>query len=169
VIRWLTRFRVGLGFVLGAFALWLSRPEWQTWLVGATIASGGELVRVWAAGHLEKSREVTSSGPYRFSRHPLYLGSTLIGIGVAVASTSLVVAAAIGVYLGFTLSAARRSEEAHLREKFGDAYDAYAERRAEPMARRFSLSRALRNREHHTVAGLIAGFALLAWKIGVRL
>ena len=167
--RWLTRFRVGLGFLLAALVIWLSRPEWQTWIAGATIACCGELVRIWAAGHVEKSREVTSSGPYRYSRHPLYLGSTLIGIGVAVASTSLVVAAAIGVYLGFSLSAARRSEEAHLREKFGDAYDAYTERRSEPMARRFSLRRALRNREHHTIAGLVAGFALLAWKIAIRL
>ena len=162
---WLTRFRVGLGFVLAALVLWLSRPEWRAWVAGATIACCGELVRIWAAGHLEKSREVTSSGPYRYSRHPLYVGSTLIGIGVAIASSSLVVAAAIGVYLGFTLSAARRSEEAHLREKFGDAYDAYAERRSEHIARRFSLARALRNREHHTIAGLIAGFAWLAWKI----
>jgi protein-S-isoprenylcysteine O-methyltransferase Ste14 len=161
----LTRFRVGLGFLLAAFALWLSRPEWSSWVAGAVIAASGELLRIWAAGHVEKSREVTSSGPYRFARHPLYMGSTMIGIGVAVASASFAVAAIIGVYLGFTLSAARRSEEAHLREKFGDAYDAYLESRAEPMPRRFSLARALRNREHHTIAGLLAGFALLAAKL----
>jgi protein-S-isoprenylcysteine O-methyltransferase Ste14 len=165
VTRLLTRFRVGLGFLLAALVLWLSRPEWSSWVAGAVIAASGELLRVWAAGHLEKSREVTSSGPYRFARHPLYTGSTMIGIGVAVASASFAVAAIIGVYLGFTLSAARRSEEAHLREKFGDAYDAYLESRAEPMPRRFSPARALRNREHHTIAGLLAGFALLAAKL----
>jgi protein-S-isoprenylcysteine O-methyltransferase Ste14 len=165
VTRWLTRFRVGLGFLLAGVVLWLSRPEWSTWVAGAIIATAGELLRLWAAGHLEKSREVTSSGPYRLTRHPLYLGSTLIGTGVAVASASLVVAAIIGVYLGLTLSAARRSEEAHLREKFGDAYDAYAENRAVSMVRRFSATRALRNREHHTIAGLVVGFALLAGKI----
>jgi len=96
---------------------------------------------------------------------PLYLGSSLIGIGLAIASTSLVVAAIIGIYLGLTLSAARRSEEAHLREKFGDAYDAYVEKRMAPMTRAFSLERALGNREHHTIAGLVVGFALLAAKI----
>jgi protein-S-isoprenylcysteine O-methyltransferase Ste14 len=165
VTRLLTRFRVGLGFLLAALVLWLSRPEWSSWVAGAVIAASGELLRVWAAGHLEKSREVTSSGPYRFARHPLYMGSTMIGIGVAVASASFAVAAIIGVYLGFTLSAARRSEEAHLREKFGDAYDAYLESRAEPMPRCFSPARALRNREHHTIAGLLAGFALLAAKL----
>ena len=165
--RLLTRFRVALGFALAALVLWLATPEWPTWMAGAWLALGGELLRLWAAGHLEKSREVTSSGPYRYTRHPLYMGSTLIGIGLAVASTSLVVAAIVGLYLGLTLSAARRSEEAHLREKFGDAYDAYAERRAAPMARRFSWARALRNREHHTIAGLAAGFALLALKMAV--
>ena len=163
--RLLTRFRVGLGFLFAAIVLWLSRPEWSSWVAGAVIAASGELLRIWAAGHLEKSQEVTSSGPYRFARHPLYMGSTMIGIGVAVASASFAVAAIIGVYLGFTLSAARRSEEAHLRDKFGDAYDAYLESRAEPMPRRFSLARALRNREHHAIAGLLAGFALLAVKM----
>ena len=163
--RFLTRFRVALGFALAAFVLWLARPAWNTWAAGAVIAATGELLRLWAAGHLEKSLEVTASGPYRYARHPLYLGSSLIGIGLAIASTSPVVAAIIGIYLGLTLSAARRSEEAHLREKFGDAYDAYVEKRMAPMARTFSVERALRNREHHTIAGLVAGFALLAAKM----
>lgn len=163
--RLLTRFRVALGFLLAAVVLWLASPEWPTWTVGAIIAACGEILRIWAAGHLEKSREVTSSGPYRYVRHPLYVGSTLIGIGLAIAATNLVVAVVIGVYLGLTLNAARRSEEAHLREKFGDAYDAYAENRVQPEARPFSWARAIRNREHHAVAGLIAGFAALALKI----
>lgn len=169
--RLLTRFRVALGFLLGGAVLWLAQPTWPAWLAGAAIAFCGELLRVWAAGHLEKSREVTSSGPYRFTRHPLYAGSTLIGVGAAIASASLPVAVIVGLYLGLTLSAARRSEEAHLREKFGDAYDAYAEKRAQPMARQFSVTRALRNREHHTIAGLLAGFGMLALKIvlGARL
>jgi protein-S-isoprenylcysteine O-methyltransferase Ste14 len=161
----LTRFRVALGFALAAVVLWLARPEWATWRAGLMIAVCGELLRLWAAGHLEKSREVTTSGPYRFIRHPLYMGSSLIGIGLATASTRLLVAAVIGLYLGLTLSAARRSEEAHLRDKFGDAYDAYVDKRLAPMARRFSFARARRNREHHTVAGLLVGFALLAAKI----
>lgn len=162
--RLLTRFRVALGFGLAGVVLWMAQPTWPTLAAGAAVAAGGELLRLWAAGHLEKSLEVTSSGPYRFLRHPLYMGSTLIGIGLAIAATSLAVAVVIGGYIGLTLSAARRSEEAHLREKFGDAYDAYAEKRAAPMMRQFSWARAMRNREHHTIAGLVAGFALLAFK-----
>jgi protein-S-isoprenylcysteine O-methyltransferase Ste14 len=153
-----------LGFALAALVMWLAAPTWTSWTVGAAISLVGEALRVWAAGHLEKSREVTRSGPYRLLRHPLYAGSALIGIGLAVAARHITAALAIGLYLGLTLNAARRSEEAHLREKFGDAYDAYAQGRAAPMSRRFSLARALANREHHAVAGLMAGLAALAWK-----
>lgn len=165
--RLLTRFRVALGFAMAGLVVWLAQPRWSTWVAGAIVAGAGELLRIWAAGHLEKSREVTSSGPYRFTRHPLYMGSTLIGIGVAIAAASLGAAAIIGVYVGLTLSAARRSEEAHLREKFGDAYDAYAEKRADPMPRTFSWARALRNREHQTIAGLMAALLILAAKINL--
>ena len=64
-----------------------------------------------------------------------------------------------------TLTAAMRSEEAHLREKFGDAYDAYAEKRAPKVERSFSWRRAIHNREHHAIAGLLSGLLLLAVKM----
>ena len=83
---------------------------------------------------------MTRSGPYQFTRHPLYLGSSLIGIGFAIAANHIVVAVIVVAYLLLTLTAAMRSEEAHLREKFGDAYDAYVEKRSAPMERRFSWS-----------------------------
>ena len=163
--RLLARWRVALGFVFAAVVLWEAQPTVKSLLVGAVVALAGEMLRTWAAGHLEKSKEVTSSGPYRYTRHPLYLGSTLIGIGLALAANNLGVLVLVILYLATTLTAAMRSEEAHLREKFGGAYDAYAERRAEPMTRQFSWSRALGNREHHTMLGLVAGFALLALKL----
>lgn len=164
-MRFLARWRVFLGFVLAALVLWLATPTPLSLAIGAAIAVLGEALRLWAAGHLEKSKEVTRSGPYRYTRHPLYLGSSLIGIGMAEASNNLVVAIVVAGYLVLTLTAAMRSEEAHLREKFGDAYDAYAEKRSAPMERRFSWQRAIHNREHHTIAGLLAGMALLAGKM----
>ena len=162
--RLLARWRVFLGFVFAAIVMWLATPTRNSLLFGAAIAVIGECLRLWAAGHLEKSKEVTRSGPYRYTRHPLYLGSSLIGIGIAIASHHLIVAAIVIGYLLLTLTAAMRSEEAHLREKFGDAYDAYAEKRAAPMDRPFSWPRAIGNREHHTMIGLATGLALLALK-----
>jgi protein-S-isoprenylcysteine O-methyltransferase Ste14 len=161
----LARWRVSLGFVFAGVILWLATPTRESFLTGSAVATLGEWLRVWAAGHLEKSREVTQSGPYRFTRHPLYLGSSLIGVGFAVIANNVATAFIVIAYLGLTLTAAMRSEEAHLREKFGDAYDAYVERRAPPAERRFSWSRALRNREHHTLAGLAAGLLAMWLKI----
>lgn len=163
--RLLARWRVFLGFVFAAIVLWLATPTPRSLMIGAAIAVIGESIRIWAAGHLEKSREVTQSGPYRYTRHPLYLGSSLIGIGIAVAANNLIVGAIVIAYLALTLTAAMRSEEAHLREKFGDAYDAYAEKRAPKVERSFSWQRAVRNREHHTIAGVVSGLLLLAAKM----
>jgi protein-S-isoprenylcysteine O-methyltransferase Ste14 len=163
-MKFLARFRVFFGFVFAAVALWLASPSRESLTIGGAIMIVGECVRIWAAGHLEKSREVTRSGPYRFTRHPLYLGSSLIGIGFAVASRHRLVAMMVALYLVATLTAAILSEEAHLREKFGDEYDAYAEKRATPMARSFSWRRAFANREHHAIAGLAAALLILAAK-----
>jgi protein-S-isoprenylcysteine O-methyltransferase Ste14 len=165
MIRLLARWRVFLGFVFAAVVIWLATPTMQSFVIGAAIAILGESIRVWAAGHLEKSKEITSSGPYRYTRHPLYLGSSLIGIGMAVIANNLAVAVIVIAYLSLTLTAAMRSEEAHLREKFGDAYDAYAQKRAPSIARTFSWQRAIYNREHHTILGLLAGLLLLAGKM----
>jgi protein-S-isoprenylcysteine O-methyltransferase Ste14 len=164
-VRQLARYRVRLGFVAAAGALWLSRPTATSLASGAAIAVAGEGLRVWAAGHLEKGSEVTASGPYRLSRHPLYLGSTLIGAGFAVASASLPAAALVVVYLVLTYGAAIRSEEAHLTEKFGAAYPEYKEGRSTQADRRFSLQRVVRNREYRAAVGLLVMLALLAWKV----
>lgn len=160
----IARRRVAAGFAVGAAALWLSTPTPGTLRIGAAIALAGEAVRLWAAGHLEKGREVTSSGPYAFTRHPLYLGSSLIAVGVAIASARLVVACIIAAYLAVTITAAIVTEEARLGEQYGHEYAAYREGRSPAAARRFSLARLMRNREYRALLGLAAGFAVLAWR-----
>jgi protein-S-isoprenylcysteine O-methyltransferase Ste14 len=164
-VTWLARRRVPLGLLTAVVAAVLARPTWASWQMGLAVAGLGEAVRVWAAGHLEKGREVTMSGPYRFTRHPLYVGSSIMATGIVLASHSGVVAVCAVVYMGATLTAAIRTEEAFLRRTFGDTYDRYQRREAAPMARRFSLARAMRNREYRAVIGLLAGFSLLALKI----
>jgi protein-S-isoprenylcysteine O-methyltransferase Ste14 len=163
--RALARRRVPLGFAAAVVVVFLARPTWETWVGGLAVALVGEAVRIWAAGHVEKSREVTQSGPYRWTRHPLYAGSILMALGVIIAARHPAVAIVTGVYMAATLTAAIRSEEAFLRRTFGDAYDRYSASAAAPMTRRFSLARARRNREHRAVAGLFAGFTLLALKL----
>ena len=159
------RLRVTAGFVVAAAAFWLARPSWLSLGVGAAVALVGESLRVWAAGHLEKGVEVTASGPYRWMRHPLYIGSSLLGVGFAVTSRHTVAAALVVVYLAVSLSVAVRLEEATLRVKFGDAYDRYARGDAGATSRPFSVSRARRNGEAQAVLGLAAALAILALKV----
>ena len=165
--RLLARRRVPLGFIAAIATIVIASPTWRTWTAGLVVALVGECVRVWAAGHLEKGREVTCSGPYRFASHPLYVGSTIIAGGVALAVRSVAAALVIAVYMGVTIAAAIRTEEAELRRAFGSAYDDYQASRADAVRheRRFSLARARRNREERALTGLLIGFGLLAVKI----
>jgi protein-S-isoprenylcysteine O-methyltransferase Ste14 len=171
VMATLARFRVALGFVVGVLVLVLAQPTGRSLAIGMSIAALGEAIRIWAAGHLRKSREVTVSGPYRWVAHPLYVGSSVMGVGLAIAAASVPVAVLIGVYLVATLTAAVKNEEAFLRRTFGDQYDLYksgvaAKRRERSVAssRRFSLAQARANREYRAVAGLGIAILLLIWK-----
>jgi phospholipid methyltransferase len=164
IVQLISRRRVTAGFILGALVLWLADPTPRLLAIGGAIASAGEAVRLWAAGHLEKGREVTTSGPYAFTRHPLYLGSSIIGAGMAVASGSAAIASIIVVFLALTFGAAIWTEEAHLTKKFGHAYPAYRDGQTPSAARGFSLRRAMRNREYRAIAGLAVVLAVLAWK-----
>jgi protein-S-isoprenylcysteine O-methyltransferase Ste14 len=161
----LARRRVALGFAAAVATLILAEPSWGSWRAGLLVALVGESIRVWAAGHLEKGREVTRSGPYRWMPHPLYVGSSIIAAGVVFAARSIPVAILTIVYMVGTLTAAIRTEETFLRGRFGDTYDRYRQSIAEPMDRRFSAARVWRNREYRAIAGLTGGFAVLALKI----
>lgn len=161
MMRHLARLRVPLGFACGALALWLARPTPASIGAGMLIALAGEAIRLWAAGHIQKGREVTRSGPYRFVRHPLYLGSAIMGAGFIWAAGSLAATIITGVYLGATLYAAMRTEEAALTARFGGEYAAYREGRAAPVDRPFSLARAIANREYRAAIGLLVAGGLL--------
>lgn len=167
VTRALVRLRVPLGFVFGALVLWLSNPSGRTLLLGGGIAVVGEALRIWAAGHLNKSREVTASGPYRLTAHPLYLGSSIMGVGLAVASGTIVGMFLIAAYLAVTIPAAIGSEEALLERRFGEEYTRYRRgdvHRVDGGSRTFSTRRAMANGEHRAAVGLLVAALLLALK-----
>jgi hypothetical protein len=89
----------------------------------------------------------------------------VLALGVVIAARSPIVAIVSAIYLATTITSAIRTEEQFLRGAFGDTYDRYRGSQAEPMIRRFSLERAIRNREYRAVAGLLIGFAVLALKL----
>jgi hypothetical protein len=90
-----------------------------------------------------------------------------MGVGLSIAGGRLVVAILIAAYLGTTLTAAIRSEEADLRRAFGDKYERYRRQRAVDTTRpvkSFSTGRAIANGEARTLLGLAAVMLLLLWK-----
>jgi protein-S-isoprenylcysteine O-methyltransferase Ste14 len=159
----IARFRVFLGFVFGALVLWLAEPTGQTVMAGALVGGVGEAIRIWAAGHLHKSREVTASGPYRWFSHPLYLGSSVMGLGLAISSGNLVVALLIAAYLVVALTVAAKREEAFLRRTFGHEYDRYRNGAVDG-SRRFSWAQVMANHESRAIIGFLTAVGLLALK-----
>ena len=165
LVEWLARKRVPLGFATAVVTAILAAPTWDSWRLGLFVAVIGEAIRIWAAGHLEKGREVTRSGPYRWTAHPLYVGSSVLALGVVIAAHSVVICVFALIYMVATLTAAVRTEEAFLRGRFGNAYDEYRRSEGEGMERRFSLARAWRNKEYRAVIGILIGFGFLALRV----
>jgi protein-S-isoprenylcysteine O-methyltransferase Ste14 len=145
-------------------------------MIGGAIALVGLGLRAWAAGHIRKNSQLATSGPYAYTRNPLYLGSFLLGVGFTVASgqpwLGLVFAALfLGIYLPVM-----RVEAATLAELFGEDYTRYA--RAVPLllprfwpyrdektrGARFDASLYLRYREYQAALGLLIAWGLLALK-----
>src|ERR1700739_1984059 len=82
------RIRVPLGFAFAVLYFWLARPTWRGLALGAVLIVPGLLIRALASGHVRKNEALATSGPYAYTRNPLYLGSLLMGIGFAVAARS---------------------------------------------------------------------------------
>lgn len=119
------RIRVPMGFVFAAVFLWLARPSWRTMLASLVLVVPGLWLRGYAAGYVKKNSELTTTGPYAYTRNPLYLGSMLIAFGFAAASGSWVIFIALAVLFAAIYIPTILSEEEYLREKFA-GFDVYA-------------------------------------------
>jgi rfaE bifunctional protein nucleotidyltransferase chain/domain len=154
--------RVPLGFLAAIFVYWFAQPSLMAIAAGCLIALPGQWLRIWGAGHLQKAREVTVSGPYRYMRHPLYIGSSVMGVGFAVASGSVVSALVVLAYLAVTIPVTARREEASLDRNLGGAYADYrAGRTVGDAARPFSWAQVQANHEWRSLAGFALAVALL--------
>jgi protein-S-isoprenylcysteine O-methyltransferase Ste14 len=175
----LARYRVRLGYPLAIAVLWLARPTPRSILFGAIAGLAGLLLRALAAGHLDKQKVLTVSGPYAFTRNPLYLGSALLGCGAAIATHSWFSTAVLGAYFALFYSVVMRREEQELRLHHGAAFDEYA--RAVPLffprwsaarlsfagAGSFSLAQYKKNHEWQAAVGFVLLLALLLvlWRL----
>ena len=116
-----------LGFVFAVLYFWLARPTWRFIALGAVLIVPGLLIRALASGHVRKNEALATSGPYAYTRNPLYLGSLLIGIGFAVAARSWWVGVVLVVMFFAIYLPVIRDEEAFLRQKFPE-FEEYARR-----------------------------------------
>ena len=165
-----SRLRVPLGYAAGVLVVLLARPTPWSIAGGLSLALAGEALRIWASGHIEKTRRLATGGPYAHTRNPLYLGSTLLALGVAAASASLAVLAAVLVYLAVFYPAVIREESAFLAGRFPDLYPAWAREvpaffprlsPGGPRETRFDWARVRANREWRTAFALPVAAALL--------
>ena len=98
IVQILNRWRVRAGLPSVLFTIFLAKPNYYSLLSGFGFYLLGMLLRAWSSGHLKKEVELTTSGPYRYTRNPLYLGNLLMGMGVVAAARSWGVLIVIGLY-----------------------------------------------------------------------
>ncbi|HEV7796857.1 MAG TPA: isoprenylcysteine carboxylmethyltransferase family protein [Pyrinomonadaceae bacterium] len=171
---WIQRWRVPLGFLCAALFILFARPRPATLVAGAAVSFVGLFLRAWGSGHLRKNDALATSGPYAYTRNPLYLGSFIMGLGFTVASGRwalgiLFIALFLGIYLPVM-----RVESATLAQLFGESFQEYS--RAVPLflprltayreGRRTSFDRSLylKYREYRAALGLLIAWGLLVFK-----
>lgn len=171
--RFLQRLRVPLGFLFAAVFLIFARPTPLTLAIGGAVAAAGLAIRAWASGHIRKASVLAVTGPYAYTRNPLYLGTLFLGVGFTVAAgvwwlALIFCALFIGIYLPVM-----RVEAEDMRRIFPDDFDEY-ERNVPLLTPRFTpwkksgakfdFQLYLRYREYRAAAGAILAAGILAAK-----
>ena len=161
-----------LGFAFGLAYLWLAQPTVLSICIGAAIVVIGLAVRAIASGQLNKNEQLATSGPYSYTRNPLYLGSLLIGIGFALAGRNLWVWILLLAMFAAIYIPVIRSEESFLRSTFPD-FESYSRRTPHLLPRwsgqsltaQFSGDLYLKHREYNAALGAAAVIAILIGKL----
>ncbi len=172
--------RLAALFAVILLLIYCAQPTVLSVAIGFVFVVLGETVRFWSSGLLLKTKELMTSGPYRFTRNPLYLGRFLILTGLIIMVNLPNFFSLIGMVLGWVwflgvyMRRKERIEPARLREEHGEAYDRYFEavpalfptlhpyRDYTPAS--WSVERMVRNREYWMVIGLLGVTAYLLWR-----
>ena len=113
-----TRSRVPLGFLFAVAYLWFARPTWLSMVMGGMMVVAGLSIRTVASGHIRKNAQLATTGPYAYTRNPLYLGSIVMALGFILAARGIWIGVgALGMFL-FIYIPVIQAEEAYLRSAF---------------------------------------------------
>ncbi len=122
------RWRVRSALFAFVAVLVLARPTWISIAAGASVGLLGLAVRGWAAGHIRKDKALAVTGPYRFTRNPLYLGSLILGLGLVCGARTWWGAGVFALYFVVFYVPVIAEERDRLRSLFPDAYPEYERR-----------------------------------------
>jgi len=172
VVNWAKvarRIRVPLGFAFAALYLWLAHPTRRSLLSGVVFVAMGLALRGLASGHVQKNEQLTTTGPYAYTRNPLYLGSLILATGFAIAARSLWVALVLVILFLAIYLPVIRAEEKYLEERFPE-FASYAGRVPRMLPRwtpsgdcggKFSWALYWKHREYNATLGSVAILAAL--------
>jgi len=167
------RIRVPLGFAFAVLYFWLAKPSVRWMLLGGVFVIAGVAIRALASGHVRKNEQLATSGPYAYTRNPLYLGSLVLAAGFVIAARSWWIAAAALIFFVVVYVPVIRAEEAFLRQRFPQ-FDEYARQVPRLMPRlttsgsgqgSFSWDLYWKHREYNALLGAVAMMAALAAKL----
>ena len=173
----LQRIRVPTGLAFCLAYLYFCQPDWTVFSIGLMPALLGYLIRVWASGHLYKWKGLAVTGPYAWTRNPLYLGSFVMGLGFMAASGRLSLLIAFLVLYVLIYVPVMRKEEGELISAYADKYRAFRERvplfvpriprpgRSDTSRPGFSWKQVIENREHRTGLGFVLVSLVLLAKL----
>jgi protein-S-isoprenylcysteine O-methyltransferase Ste14 len=176
----IAQWRVRLGYVLAIFVLGFARPTPKYVALGAATGLIGLWLRAYAAGYLRKQEVLTVTGPYAYTRNPLYLGSAIMAFGAGIATRSWISSGILLIYFAVVYSVVMRREERELLGHHGAAFRKYSA--AVPLffprvipaklggasAGQFSLAQYKKNHEYQAALGylLLLIFLLILWRLG---
>lgn len=171
----LYRWRVRAGLIGAVLVIILAQPDPPSLIIGLAVTLPGLLLRTWASGHLKKDKELTVSGPYMYSRNPLYLGNLIIGLGIIIASRSLWVLGIFVFYFLLFYPLIIQVEVEKMNRLFPREYEGYANQTSvllparkpfsAPKKNRFSWMLYRKNKEWRAFIGTILLWLILSGKI----
>jgi protein-S-isoprenylcysteine O-methyltransferase Ste14 len=170
------RIRVPLSFLAAIAYVWFARPTITSLIAGILIMIPGLALRALASGHVQKDKQLTTSGPYAYTRNPLYLGSLLMAAGFAIAARSWWIVGLMLLIFVVIYVPVIAGEERYLRQTFPD-YDDYARHVPRLLPRLtpygclrsdYSSARYWKHREYQASIGCAVMLAILIAKLLIR-